>query len=119
MSLMLSWPSTLTARSYRPGEYAVGRPRASWPSRRATCSRASGNVTGRPATMRLHGGGGQADLLAAPLVGGRGVGRMPLAGHDDDGNLALALRHGRLARSEMLSERVAACTSFGLCTQIL
>jgi hypothetical protein len=44
---------------------------------------------------RLDCGGGQADLLAALLVGVVGIGRMPLTGDDHDGDLAFALGYRR------------------------
>ena len=47
----------------------------------------------------------QADLLAAPLVRVGGVGRMPVAVDDADGDLALAFGEGVLARVEVGAER--------------
>src|SRR5579862_7560826 len=54
---------------------------------------------------RLDLVGREADLLAAPLMRGGGVGRMPFAVDDDDGDLALALGQRISAGVEMRAQR--------------
>src|SRR5262245_17312006 len=53
---------------------------------------------------RLDLGGRQPDFLGVPLMRGRRIGRMPVAGDDADGNLALALAERVAALLEMRAE---------------